>query len=82
MSDEFDDVDRTHAPFINSPKAREEMMRIAQQFGLGFTHNPGGGEFYRSASPGWRCQIGTNDDVADLATLRAAVALFHPEART
>ena len=71
MTDEFDDVDRSHDPYISSLKARAEIRRLAGENGLAFTHNPGGGQFYGN---GINCQITTYDDVEDLAKLRKAIA--------
>lgn len=73
MSDiyaEFDDIDRKGS-FVGSPKAREEIRRLAAQHHLGFVFNPGGGEFNGRK---FRCQISTYDDVEDLNTLRKALA--------
>lgn len=70
-TDEFDDIDRSNAPYISSAKATQAMRDIAARHGLAFTYNPGGGQFYTSA--GFNCQISTCDDVEDLKTLRAAV---------
>lgn len=69
----------THA---EQAKAQDEITRIVERHRLGFTHNAGGGEFRCNASPEWRCQIGAQNDVADLARLRAAVALLPPETGT
>jgi predicted alpha/beta hydrolase len=75
--DEFDDVDRRHAPYIASPKALAAMRALAAEHALGFVFNPGGGQFtcMDSSAPlyGLVCQIGTNDDVADLAALRNSI---------
>jgi len=72
--DEFDDVVR-NGPFVSSAKAHDEMVRLKTQYGLSFTHNPGGGEFGRGS---WRCQVHMNDDLADLAALRKAVETIQP----
>ena len=42
--------------------------------GLTFTHNPGGGEFSCRRVPGWRCQVGCQDDRDDYEHLATAVA--------
>lgn len=68
--DEFDDVIRMGL-LVGSRKARGAMTALAAVHGLTFTHNPGGGEFGKA---GWRCQIGCNDDLADLAKLRTALS--------
>lgn len=67
---EFDDIER-NGPYVASKKAREEIARLMRKYGLGFTHNPGGGEFFGDR---FRCQITTYDDVSDLNDLRAAIA--------
>lgn len=76
MYAEFDDVVR-NGPFVSSAKARAEITKLRVEHGLAFTHNPGGGEFYRLAPRGFRCQITMNDDVFDLNTLRDAIADDH-----
>lgn len=80
MTDEFDDVKRegTGGIFVSSEKARAEMSRLASDHGLYYTHNPGGGEFGISSNPAWRCQISTMDDLKDLAKLREALHIPHP----
>jgi len=59
-------------------EARAEILQLTSRHGLGFVFNPGGGEFTcldaRYPLHGFRCQVSTMDDVADLATLRAAIA--------
>jgi hypothetical protein len=67
---EFDDIKRNGA-FVSSRSAVDEMRRIARCACLSFTHNPGGGEY--SDGSGWRCQISTFDDVADLNALRRSL---------
>ena len=76
MSDgAYDDVERS-GPFVFSKMARAEITRLRYVHGLSYTHNPGGGEFYRGT---WRCQIGCCDDLADLAKLRDAVTERPPK---
>lgn len=46
---------------------RRKLTGLAKDFGLSFTHNPGGGEFYKED---WgRCQISTYDDYDDLVNV-------------
>lgn len=75
---EFDDVDLTYAPYVASKKAGEAIKALMREHGLGFLFNPGGGQFTcidpRYPLFGFNCQITACDDVADLATLRAAIA--------
>lgn len=65
----FDD-EKWSGAYCDSAKAREAMTKLATEHGLSFTHNPGGGEFYKD---GWRCQIHMCNDVADYEKLRKAL---------
>jgi hypothetical protein len=68
---EFDDVDRSQDPYVNSRKAQRVITNLAHKHGLKFTQNPGGGEYYGA---GFRCQVSNCDDIADLAKLRQTIA--------
>jgi len=59
-----------NGPYRSSEMARDQMKKLRGENGLGFTFNPGGGEFM---ALGFRCQISTNDDVVDLEKLEAAL---------
>jgi hypothetical protein len=67
--DAFDDV-KWNGPFVSSRKAYDATRALATKHGLGFLHNPGGGEF---TGPNFRCQVTTLDDVLDYETLRDAL---------
>ncbi len=63
----FTDI-KTFGSYVDSEQARKAISSLRAEFGLSFTQNPGGGEFYRS---GWgRCQISMCDDVADYEHLK------------
>ncbi len=51
-------------------EAHGRIQALILEHRLSFTHNAGGGEVYRGT---WRCQLGMQDYVADLATLVAAL---------
>ncbi len=57
-------------------EAHDRIQALIAEHHLSFTHNPGGGEVYRSDGT-WRCQLGMQDYVADLATLVAALPSLH-----
>ena len=58
---QFNDVVEV-GPYRSSETARDATVSLARAFKLQYTHNPGGGEFYKD---GFRCQIHQFDEVAD-----------------
>lgn len=56
------------APAVKNAR-RNQIKALVRKHGLGFVHNPGGGEFNRQDLG--RCQISAQDDADDLATLLA-----------
>ena len=69
MARRFTDT-RHHGCHVVSRQARNHMKLLAQDHGLSYTHNPGGGEY---SKPGFRCQISGCDDVVDCEKLEAAL---------
>lgn len=60
--------------------AREAITELAEKHGLGFMHNPGGGQFTciddRYPLFGFKCQIHFYNYEEDLEKLQAAIAAF------
>ena len=76
---EFTDVVR-HGAFATSNQACEAMRALANVYGLSYTFNPGGGEFYQRGTS-WRCQIHCCHDVEDYEKLKEAVKTLCKEAK-
>jgi hypothetical protein len=73
MYREFTDVNFSHWPYVSSEQARQAILALMREHGLGAEHNPGGVEIH-SRGGAWHCQITDCDTVYDLGKLRKAIA--------